>query len=232
LWSDASQISRRISLLRNLHRRLFKKDLAISTEDKRRSIQQIPRIQSRDRKPREQHKIEVSRDITFNEKMAFKKSIEGTIEEEEIEEPNEESTKNENDEKEQLDHPMEPCENIDSYIVPKTKKRPAWLEATLQDVERLKVPEGTFRKSKRPKRFSSYAAYMTKLLDEEPTTFEEAVQKGQWKKAMTEEHQSIMKNEVWEIVPRPKEKSVELQNGYTRSNMQQTEAWINTRQDS
>jgi hypothetical protein len=29
----------------------------------------------------EQHKIEVSRDVTFNEKMAFKKSIEETIEE-------------------------------------------------------------------------------------------------------------------------------------------------------
>jgi hypothetical protein len=27
-----------------------------------------------------QHKIEVSRDVTFNEKMAFKKSIEETIE--------------------------------------------------------------------------------------------------------------------------------------------------------
>jgi hypothetical protein len=50
--------------------------------------------------------------------------------------------------------------------------------------------------------------YMTKLLDEEPTTFEEAIQKGQWKEAMAEEHQSIMKNEVWEIVARPKEKSV------------------------
>jgi hypothetical protein len=35
----------------------------------------------------EQHKIEVSRDVTLNEKMAFKKSIEETIEEEEYEEP-------------------------------------------------------------------------------------------------------------------------------------------------
>ena len=100
---------------------------------------------------------------------------------------------------------MEPCENIDSDIVPKTQKRPTCLEAILQDVERLKFPEGTFRKSKRPKRFSSYAAFMTKLLDEETTTFEKAVQKGQWKEAMAKEHQSIMKNEVWEIVPRPKE---------------------------
>jgi hypothetical protein len=49
---------------------------------------------------------------------------------------------------------------------------------------------------------------MMKLLDEEPTTFEESVQKEQWKEAMMEEHQSIMKNEVWEIVPRPKEKLV------------------------
>jgi hypothetical protein len=40
----------------------------------------------------EQHKLEVSRDVTFNEKMAFKKSIEETIEEEEYEEPIEEST--------------------------------------------------------------------------------------------------------------------------------------------
>jgi hypothetical protein len=40
----------------------------------------------------EQHKIKISRDVTFNEKMAFKKSIEETIEEEEIEEFNEEST--------------------------------------------------------------------------------------------------------------------------------------------
>jgi hypothetical protein len=64
-----------------------------------------------------QHKIEVSRDVTFNEKMAFKKSIEETIEE-----PNEEKTKNENDKKEKPNHPMEPCENIDSGIVPKTKK--------------------------------------------------------------------------------------------------------------
>ena len=121
--------------------------------------------------------------------MAFRKSIEEIIEEEELEEPNEENTENEDIEKDQPDHPMEPGENIDSYTIPKTKKRPAWLEATLQDAERIKVPEGTSRKSKRPKRFSSYAAYMTKILDEEPTTFEEEVQKGQWKEAMTEEHQ-------------------------------------------
>jgi hypothetical protein len=49
---------------------------------------------------------------------------------------------------------------------------------------------------------------MTKILDEEHTTFEDVVLKKQWKEAMIEEHQSIMKNDVWEIVPRPKEKSI------------------------
>jgi hypothetical protein len=47
---------------------------------------------------------------------------------------------------------------------------------------------GPLEKSKKPKRFSSYAACMTNLIDEEPTTFEEAVQKKQWKEAMTKEH--------------------------------------------
>jgi len=40
----------------------------------------------------EQHEVEVNGDVTFNEKMAFKKSIEETIEQEEHEEPKEEST--------------------------------------------------------------------------------------------------------------------------------------------
>jgi hypothetical protein len=82
-----------------------------------------------------QHKVEVSKDVTFNEKMAFKKFVEETIEEEEYEEPNEESTclpESQNEETKQLDHPMQPCETIESEIVPKTKKHLAWLEATLQ----------------------------------------------------------------------------------------------------
>jgi hypothetical protein len=59
--------------------------------------------------------------------MAFKKSIEETIEEEEYEEPKEEITclpESQNDETKQLDHPMQPCETIESDTVPKTKKRP------------------------------------------------------------------------------------------------------------
>ena len=109
--------------------------------------------------------------------MGFKKSIEESMEEEEYEECKEEITylpESQNAEPEQLDHPMQPCEPIESVIVPKTRKCPAWLEATLQEEERLKAPSGTFRESKKPKRFSNYATCMPKLIKEEPTTFEEA----------------------------------------------------------
>jgi hypothetical protein len=73
----------------------------------------------------DQHKIEVSRDVTFNERMAFRKSIEETIEEEEIEELNEENTEGENNEKDQLDHPMEICENTNPDNMPKKNKIPS-----------------------------------------------------------------------------------------------------------
>jgi hypothetical protein len=171
--------------------------------------------------------------VIFNEKMAFKKSIEESIEEEEYEELKEEGTylpESQNEKPEQLHHPMQPCEPIESVIVPKTRKHPTWLEATLQEAERLKAPSGTFRESKKPKRFSIYSACMTRLINEEPTTFEEATQKKQWKEAMTEEHQSIMKNDVWEIVPRPKE--VVTSKWVFKIKHAATEVWTNTRQGS
>jgi hypothetical protein len=49
-------------------------------------------------------------------------------------------------------------------------------------------------------------ALMCDLLEKEPTYFEEAIQKKEWADSMTEEYQCITKNDVWEIVPRPKRK--------------------------
>jgi hypothetical protein len=64
------------------------------------------------------------------------------------------------------------------------------------------------RQVKRPKPFSSYMALMCDLLEKKPTCFEEAIQKQEWTNAMTDEYQSIIKNDVWEIVPIPKSKDV------------------------
>ena len=88
------------------------------------------------------------------------------------------------------------------------KRKHAWERELIQDGEKYGVPEGTTRQVKRPKPFSSYTALMCNLLDEEPTCFEEVIQKKEWADSMTEEYQSIIKNDVWEVVPRPKSKDV------------------------
>jgi hypothetical protein len=49
---------------------------------------------------------------------------------------------------------------------------------------------------------------MSHIIDIEPSCHGEATGQQVWQDAMTEEYQSIMKNDVWDIVPRPKGKSV------------------------
>ena len=51
-------------------------------------------------------------------------------------------------------------------------------------------------------------ALLSDIIDAKPSSFEEAVEKKVWKDVMHEEYQSIMKNDVWDVVPRPKRKSV------------------------
>ena len=51
-------------------------------------------------------------------------------------------------------------------------------------------------------------ALMCNLVDKEPTCFEEAIKHKEWADEKVEEYQSIIKNDMWEVVPRPKDKSV------------------------
>jgi hypothetical protein len=88
------------------------------------------------------------------------------------------------------------------------KRKLAWARELIHDGEKYGAPEGTMRQVKKPKPFSSYMDLMCDLLEKEPTCFEEAIQKKEWVDAMTEEYQSIIKNDVWEIVPKPKSKDV------------------------
>jgi hypothetical protein len=88
------------------------------------------------------------------------------------------------------------------------KRKPTWARELIQDGEKYGALEGTMRQVKEPKPFSSYMALMCDLLEKEPTCLEEVIQEKEWADAMTEEYQSIVKNDVWEIVPRPKSKDV------------------------
>jgi hypothetical protein len=49
---------------------------------------------------------------------------------------------------------------------------------------------------------------MSHIIDTEPSFHGEAIGQQVWQDAMTKEYQCIMKNDVWDIVPRPKGKSV------------------------
>ena len=50
-------------------------------------------------------------------------------------------------------------------------------------------------------------ALMTQFIDAEPSTYEQVAQDGVWREAMME-YASIMKNDVWEVVPMPEGKKV------------------------
>jgi hypothetical protein len=169
-----------------------------------------------------QHHIEISRDVTFDEDAMLKKSKLCQLEEVYEEEPVIPNTAMREvpraaelvrevvtspDEELLEDHDIVEVQEPPQMTI-LHKRKPAWARELIQDGEKYGVPQGTMRQVKRPKPFSSYTALMCDLLEEEPTCFEESIQRKEWADAMTEEYQSIMKNEVWEIVPRPKNKDV------------------------
>jgi hypothetical protein len=51
-------------------------------------------------------------------------------------------------------------------------------------------------------------ALLCDIIDVEPTYYEEVAEKKVWKDVVIDEYQSIIKNGVWDVVSRPKEKSV------------------------
>ena len=69
-------------------------------------------------------------------------------------------------------------------------------------------PKRRVNASKPPKRICSYIATMSSVSDSKPTTFEEEIDHQVWCDAMVEEYSSIVKNDVWEVVPRLERKSV------------------------
>jgi hypothetical protein len=51
-------------------------------------------------------------------------------------------------------------------------------------------------------------ALLSNIIDVDPTNYEEVVEKKEWKDFMVEEYQSIVKNDVWDVVLRSKEKTM------------------------
>ena len=82
-----------------------------------------------------------------------------------------------------------------------TKRRPSWDRDVIKEVESYGAPEG----SKRQRIYSNYVELMRNLVNEEPTCFEYASKKKEWIQAMIKEYQSLINNDVWDVVPIPKD---------------------------
>jgi hypothetical protein len=162
-----------------------------------------------------QRKIKVSGDVTFHEEAAFKKSRELQQESETVQ-PASPSSENEEsyDQREEphegpINEPLEPNEVLETTLEePPAKRKPGWLKEIVQKAERIVAPKGIFRERKRPHSFGGYVALMRSISDSKPDLFEEVDKLQVWKDAMLEEYRSIIKNNVWDIVSRPKDKSM------------------------
>ena len=82
------------------------------------------------------------------------------------------------------------------------KRKPAWVCEIIQGAERYGASQETHRGRKRTRSCSSYVALLCDIIDKEPSNYEEAAERKEWKEAMIKEYQSIMKNDVWDVVPR------------------------------
>jgi hypothetical protein len=155
-------------------------------------------------------KVEISQDVTFDESATFSKSKQDCAKEVHEKEnevtrvPKEEVVKLEEiiHEDTDMEKPQRPT-NMSSR-----KRRPAWAHELIKDAERYGAPEKNIRKSKNSKSYSSNVACLCDIMDAKLSSYEEATEKRVWKDAMGEEYQSIVKNDVWDVVPKPKEKSM------------------------
>ena len=84
------------------------------------------------------------------------------------------------------------------------KRKLAWVWQAIQGAKRYGALEENHRERKRTRSCFRYVALLCDFIDKDPSSYEEAAEQKVWKHAMIEEYQSIMKNDVWDIVPRPK----------------------------
>jgi hypothetical protein len=167
--------------------------------------------------------IEISRDVTFDEDVAFSRSRQHHTNEIHDEEPEatrvldsdvgndvvlEEHGPDEHGPEEHgpEDHDMAEPQRHAKMIT--KKRRPTWACEIIQDVEKYGAPYEYLREGKKPRPYCNYVTFLCDIIDVEPTCYEEAARNKVWKDAMIEEYRSIIKNDVWDVFLRPKEKLV------------------------
>jgi hypothetical protein len=99
--------------------------------------------------------------------------------------------------------------DLTSPLTTSGKRKPRWFQETLKEaIENVGEPKDQVRQRRPPVRLRAYLALVTTVRDSEPETYAQAVDHQVWREAMVEEYDSIVRNDVWDVVPRPVGKSV------------------------
>ena len=114
-----------------------------------------------------------------------------------------EEIKEEDRELEKSQEPVDPPQEKNPH-----KRKPTWVQEAIQGAKKYGAPEENHRERKRTRFCSGYVALLCDFIDNEPSNYGEAVERKEWKDAMIVEYQLIMKNDVWDVVPRPEGNSV------------------------
>ena len=91
-----------------------------------------------------------------------------------------------NEETEEVDRYFEEPEILVDPPLEKNphKRKPAWVREIIQGAKRYGVPEENLRERKRTRSCSSYVALLCDFIDKEPSSYEEATKRKEWKDAM------------------------------------------------
>eukprot|EP00253_Pinus_taeda_P003507 PITA_03507 len=156
--------------------------------------------------PEEVFTMEISHDVTFDEDVSLGKISNLPIPRKDKEANSRKRGEPQDEQMHNVEGPMDPTDPLTHE--PSSKRRASWLRETLKDVERHVAPRETFRESRKLNRYQWYLTAMSTIVQSKPCTFEEVVKHQVWKDVINEEYESIIKNDAWDVVPIPKEKSI------------------------
>ena len=152
----------------------------------------------------------VCRDLKFDEQKAMRVFLERELQLHVVEEllvPNEEEPQTAAEQPHAEVLGVETSTQVESSRDGRKRTREA--DKLLEDArENVGAPPSQHRQRRSPERYTRYMALAGECVDTEPSSFEEAVQQPVWVDAMVEEYDSIVRNSVLDVVPRPEKKSV------------------------
>ena len=132
--------------------------------------------------------IDISKDVTFDEGIAYSKSRKRPAEEPEevkAEVPRIHDTIMDKEAQEEDREFEEPQIPVDPPLEKNPHKRKTtWVREFIQGAERYGAPEENHRERKRTRSSSEYVALLCDFIDKEPSSYEEVAEWKEWKDAM------------------------------------------------